>query len=64
MTLWSIYPFLGKFFKFGFAHHGAEKFFFDLMASSMKQREESDIKQVDYLDHLITLKNRKEISGE
>ena len=30
----------------------------------MKQREESDIKQIDYLDHLITLKNRKEISGE
>ena len=64
MTLWNIYPFLEKFLKFGFAQPGAEKFFSDLMKSSMKQREESDIKQIDYLDHLITLKNRKEISGE
>lgn len=64
MTLWSIYPFLRRFLKFGFAQPGAEKFFFDLMESSMKQREASDIKQIDYLEYLIGLKNRKEINGK
>ena len=64
MTLWSIYPFLSKVLKVAFAQQGAEVFFSDLMKSSMKQREESDIKQIDYLDHLITLKNRKELTGE
>ena len=63
-TLIMVYPGLAKILKLGFTQPGSVKFFSDLMENSMKQREESDIKQIDYLDHLITLKNRKEISGE
>jgi hypothetical protein len=62
--LWSLYPFLSKFLKFGFSPEGSSQFFSELMASSMKQREESGIKRVDYLEYLIGLKNRKEIDGE
>jgi hypothetical protein len=50
--------------KFSFSQKGSEKFFFDLMESSMRQREASGIKQPDYLEYLIGLKNRKEISGK
>jgi hypothetical protein len=64
MMLNSIYPFLSKFLKFTFTQPGAEKFFIELMDNAIKYREESKIQRMDYLDHLVNLKKKKEISGE
>lgn len=64
MTLNQIYPLLNKYLKFGFSQPGAEKFFIDLMADAIKYREENKIQRADYLDHLINLKKKKEITGE
>lgn len=46
-----------------FTKQGSETFFFNLMMDSMKQREASGVKNMDYLEYLIGLKNRKEIDG-
>lgn len=64
MTLTKIYPFLSKHLKFGFSQPGAENFFIDLMSDAIKNRERNKIKRVDYLDHLINLKNKKQITGK
>lgn len=60
----SIYPFLAKYFKLCLTKPGSEKFFLDLMMNSMRQREASGVKNLDYLEYLIELKNRKEVDGE
>lgn len=62
--LTTIYPFLSKYIKFGFLKKGGEKFYVDLMIQAIKNREENGVHRVDYLDHLINLKNKKEISGK
>ncbi|KAL7015463.1 hypothetical protein ACKWTF_016466 [Chironomus riparius] len=59
--LYSIYPFLTKYFKMTFTQPGSEKFFLNLMMDSMRQREASGVKNLDYLEYLIGLKHRKEI---
>lgn len=64
MMMATVYPFLTKFIKFGFSQPGAENFFIELMDKAVKFREESKIQRMDYLDHLINLKKKKEISGE
>lgn len=55
---------MSKFLKFSFAKPEAAKFFYDLMVNSMRQREASNVKNMDYLEYLIALKNKKEIDGE
>lgn len=60
----TIYPFLKKYLKFNFSNAESAKYFTDLMSKAMKYREESKIQRIDYLDHLINLKNKKEISGQ
>lgn len=64
MLLRTLYPFLGRWLKFSFSRPGAENFFIELMSKAMKHREETKIQRIDYLDHLMNLKNKKEISGE
>jgi hypothetical protein len=64
LILTTIYPFLSRFIKFGLSSPGAEQFFIDLMDKAIKFREESKIQRMDYLDHLVGLKRKKEISGE
>ncbi|XP_070508784.1 probable cytochrome P450 28a5 [Chironomus tepperi] len=59
--LWSLYPFLSKYVKMSLTQPGSEQFFFNLMMNSMKQREASGVKNLDYLEYLIGLKNRKEV---
>lgn len=58
-----IYPFMSRYLKFNFSRPGAEKFFIDLMSKAIKHREENKIQRIDYLDHLVNLKNKKQISG-
>ncbi|KAG5669104.1 hypothetical protein PVAND_017001 [Polypedilum vanderplanki] len=60
----SLYPFLLKHYKFSFSQPGSQKFFFDLMDNSIKHREASGVKCMDYLDHLLTLKQKREISDQ
>ena len=62
--LYSIYPFLTKYFKMSFTQPGSEKFFLNLMMDSMRQREASGVKNLDYLEYLMGLKHRKEIDGK
>jgi hypothetical protein len=64
MMITTIYPFLEKYLKLAFAQPGAEKFFIDLMLKAIQHREESKIQRMDYLDHLVGLKKKKEISGD
>lgn len=59
----TVYPFLGRFLKLKFGKAGVEKFFVDLMDNAVKNREQSKVQRADFLDHLMNLKNKKEISG-
>lgn len=62
--LTTIYPFLSKFVKLRLTTPEAMNFFIDLMSNALKYRQENKIQRIDYLDHLINLKNKKEISGQ
>lgn len=64
MMLTTIYPFLSKFLKFNFSSPDADKFYIELMNQAVKFREENKIQRPDYLDYLMNLKIKKEISGE
>lgn len=46
-----------------FAQPDAESFFTGLMNDAIKSREESKVQRADFLDHLINLRNKKEVSG-
>ncbi|CRK97114.1 CLUMA_CG010454, isoform A [Clunio marinus] len=60
--LMQIYPFLKKYLKLSFSKEGADQFFIALMNNAIKHRQENKIQSADYLDHLMNLKNKKEIS--
>lgn len=60
----SIYPILSRWFKLSFAVDGSTDFFIDLMKNAMDHREKSDVHPNDYLEHLLNLKKKKEISGQ
>jgi cytochrome P450 len=62
MTIISIYAFIGRFYKLKFTKDDAEKFFIDLMKQAMEYREVNKVQRADYLDHLLNLKAKKEIS--
>lgn len=59
----TMYPFLNNIIKVRFGQPGVDQFFIELMQQAIKHREEHKTQRIDYLDHLITLKNKKEISG-
>lgn len=61
--LTTIYPFLSKYLKHSFAGADAAEYYMNLMNQAMQRREESKIQRIDYLDHLMNLKKKKEISG-
>lgn len=63
MMLTTLYPFLGRFLKLSFTRVESKDFFIELMQKAMRYRRESNDSRMDYLDHLINLKNKKQISG-
>jgi hypothetical protein len=63
MTLSTIYGFLGRWYKLKFTKNDSEKFYIDLMKQAMEYREKNKIQRADYLDHLMNLKAKKEITG-
>lgn len=58
----SVYPFLLKFYKIAFCKPEAHTFFYNMMEKSFKYRVDNKIQRVDYMDHLINLYNKKEIT--
>lgn len=61
--LTTMYPFLSKYLKLSLTLPGAENFFIDLMQKAIDYREQNKIQNADYLDHLMTLKNKKQVTG-
>lgn len=62
MAVNALLPWLKKFYKFSFVSKDVEIFFTDLIVKAVQFRKESNIKRVDYLDHLISLQEKKGIS--
>jgi cytochrome P450 len=60
--LYSVFPSLSKIWKFRFVSKEIENFFVDLMKQALELREKTKINRDDYLAHLITLRNKKQIS--
>nr|XP_029718015.1 probable cytochrome P450 28a5 [Aedes albopictus] len=56
------FPTLAKIFQIGIVPKSLEKFFTDLMKEAILHREASGTNRADYLDYLISLRNKKEIS--
>ncbi|KXJ78558.1 hypothetical protein RP20_CCG004242 [Aedes albopictus] len=56
------FPTLAKIFQIGIVPKSLEKFFTDLMKEAIRHREASVTNRADYLDYLISLRNKKEIS--
>lgn len=60
--LTSLYPFLENHLKVALASKESVPFFQNLMENAIKSRVESKVQAADYLDHLINLMSKKEIS--
>lgn len=58
----SVYPFLRNYMKTSFCKPGSLEFFVDLMSNAIKYRVESKIERADYLDYLIGLRNKNQIT--
>ncbi|EAT41342.1 AAEL006989-PA [Aedes aegypti] len=56
------FPTLAKIFHVGFIPKSMEKFFTNLMKDAVRYRDASETNRADYLDYLITLKKKKELS--
>lgn len=55
------FPALKKFFKIQFLPTDVSQFFVDLMKQALKYREENNIHREDFLDHVIHLREKKNI---
>ncbi|XP_055612267.1 probable cytochrome P450 28a5 [Uranotaenia lowii] len=62
LTVMSLCPPLARLLKLRLIPKDIERFFTNLMADAVRYRESNSIKRDDYLEHLISLKNKKEIS--
>uniref|UniRef100_A0A182JVP2 Cytochrome P450 n=1 Tax=Anopheles christyi TaxID=43041 RepID=A0A182JVP2_9DIPT len=56
-------PALKKLIKVSFVSKEIEQFFTDLMEKAVAYREQHDVKRVDYLDHLMALRAKKQLSS-
>ena len=62
MSLIEAFPFLGKLIKLQFVSKDVETFFVGLLNQALKYRDEHKIVREDFLDYLLMLKNKKNIS--
>ncbi|KAL9696716.1 hypothetical protein quinque_016295 [Culex quinquefasciatus] len=62
MMLLSTCPKLAKMLNIGSGVKKVEQFFIDLMSEAAMYREKNGTKRVDYLEHLISLRNEKQIT--
>uniref|UniRef100_A0A182T2Q0 Cytochrome P450 n=1 Tax=Anopheles maculatus TaxID=74869 RepID=A0A182T2Q0_9DIPT len=57
-----VVPALKKIIKIAFVPKEIERFFTNLMENAVAYREKNSVKRVDYLDHLISLRSKKQLS--
>ncbi|XP_055612268.1 probable cytochrome P450 28a5 [Uranotaenia lowii] len=62
IMLLTVFPTLARIFQVGFITKPREKFFTKLMVDAIRHRESSGEKRADYLDHLLALRQTKNIS--
>ncbi|EAT41345.1 AAEL007010-PA [Aedes aegypti] len=55
-------PSVKKFYKFTFLPREVEQFFIRIMKDAIRHRKENNIVRNDYLDHLLSLQEKKQIS--
>ncbi|XP_058448808.1 uncharacterized protein LOC131428780 [Malaya genurostris] len=55
-------PRLAKILQLGMVPKSVENFFTNLMSEAIRYREEHSVQRIDYLEHLINLRNKKEIT--
>ncbi|XP_058821754.1 probable cytochrome P450 28a5 [Topomyia yanbarensis] len=55
-------PKLSKILQLGIVPKSAENFFINLMKEAVRYRDGNSVSRVDYLEHLISLRNKKEIT--
>ena len=60
--IYSVFPFLMKYYKLSLTRKEVEVFFTDLMHQAVKQREANKVKRDDYLAYLISLREKKNFS--
>lgn len=58
----SVFPILMKVYKAKFVKKEVEDFFTNLMYQAIQHREKNQTKREDYLAHLISMRNKKQIS--
>lgn len=61
-ALTTFFPVIKKFYKFTFIPREVEEFFIRIMKDAIRHREQNNIVRNDYLDHLLSLKEKKQIS--
>lgn len=62
VLLRSMFPKVAKALNIGMIPKSVEQFFTNLMSEAIRYREANSIKRVDYLEHLINLRNKKKIT--
>lgn len=62
LMLHAVFPFLKNFLKSTFITKDIENFFLDLMHKALRYRKDNNITRADYLDHLIQMKDKKNLS--
>ncbi|XP_055546467.1 probable cytochrome P450 28a5 [Wyeomyia smithii] len=62
MTMLTLIPSIKKYYKFSFVPKDVEAFFIRIMTDAIRHRKKNNIVRNDYLDHLLTLEEKKQIS--
>ncbi|XP_050085975.1 probable cytochrome P450 28a5 [Anopheles aquasalis] len=62
LLLTTFVPSVKRFYKFTFIPRDAEEFFIRIMRDAIRYRKENNINRTDYLDHLLQLQDRKQIT--
>ncbi|EDS36420.1 cytochrome p450 family protein 44A1 [Culex quinquefasciatus] len=62
MFLTTFFPSITKFYKFTFIAHDVEQFFIRIMKDAIRHRKQNNIVRNDYLDHLLSLEEKKQVT--
>uniref|UniRef100_A0A182XUU0 Uncharacterized protein n=1 Tax=Anopheles quadriannulatus TaxID=34691 RepID=A0A182XUU0_ANOQN len=62
MLVTTFFPSVKKFYKFTFIPKDTEQFFIRIMQDAIRYRKENKINRTDFLDHLLQLQDRKQIT--
>uniref|UniRef100_A0A1Q3FSN6 Putative cytochrome p450 n=1 Tax=Culex tarsalis TaxID=7177 RepID=A0A1Q3FSN6_CULTA len=62
MFLTNFFPSIKKFYKFTFIAHDVQEFFIRIMKEAIRHRKQNNIVRNDYLDHLLSLEEKKQVT--